>query len=79
MGFCRQMHDRIGPVAGEDARHGLPVGDIGDFQRVTRGIDELAQGRVGAGIGQLVEIDDALPGIQQMADDRDADETRRRR
>src|SRR6185437_2702178 len=69
-----EMHDSVGLVLGEDARHGGAVSDIGDFERVVRGRRQRAERRIRAGISQLVEIDDAVAGRKQMPHDRSADE-----
>jgi hypothetical protein len=69
------MHDRIGPVALEDAPEGGGVADIGLLEGIARIAGDRRQGFGIGGIGQLVEIDDRRVRLgDQMAAERGADE-----
>ena len=74
MAFGRQVHDPVDLLFAQQAQHQLAVEDIAFHQPVVRRIvDGLEAFRI-ARIGQLVEIDDALAGAHQLADDRRSDE-----
>jgi hypothetical protein len=54
------MDDRAGPGVAEHAGHEARVGDVAAHERVPRMIEHALDRIEVAGVGQLVEIDDAL-------------------
>ncbi len=65
--FGGQMHDDVGPEGGEDLLHARGVDDVGAGERIARiGGDRRQRFKI-AGVGQLVDDENAMP---RLADDR---------
>lgn len=72
--FGGQVHDGAGLVLREDALERGTVADVGVFKGVTRGAGHGGEGLEVAGVGEFVEVDDALAGVlDQVADKGGAD------
>ena len=76
MAFGGQMHDRVGPVPVKDRIHRRAVADIGLLERIAGGVRDLGHIGQRSGIGQLVEVDDRMPGPDRAADHGRSDEAR---
>lgn len=59
--------DRLGQVAREDRGQARGVGDVGLFEHIARRLRDIGQAGQVAGIGQSVQVDDAMARGQRRS------------
>ena len=74
MALGRQMHHRIGGMAGEDPVERGAVADIGMFEGILRVIGDAGHIVETGGIGQRVKIDHRMAGGNRLPHHRRSDE-----
>ena len=74
MGFCGQMHDRVGLVRLERCRHRVRVADISLYKGVIGAFGSFCHVIETGGIGQFVDVDDAVPALNRQTHHRRPDE-----
>ena len=80
MGFRCEIQNRIRTMVAEQPGHGRPVGDVRLGERHTCVFERPLEIQQTAGVGQLVDDDEAIGGvIEDVVNEVGSDETRRRR
>ena len=63
MALGREVYHPVDGVLAEELSHPLVVADIGLYESVVRGVLDVREVGQIAGIGQFVEVDDAVSGV----------------
>ena len=76
VGLCGKVEDGVGEEFAQGVADGGCVGDVGLEERVMRMVADVGGGFPDGGLGECVEVEDAVAVLQQEAAEMGADESR---